>query len=101
MTQNELKRGNELVKKIEELSTNISLLDKALTHDTRGIKRFFLSCKGKGTNEMRVEGGFNYFGDNLKLDRECMELLQEHFQRKLAEANAEFESIGKGGDDNG
>ena len=98
MTHKELQRGNELVKKIKELSDNIYLLNRALTHQERGIKKFFLRLKSKDDSKMIVDGGFTYFGDYLKVDRECLEVIRDHFERKFAEATAEFESIGKGGE---
>lgn len=96
MTRYELQRGNELTEKIKELSDNISLLEYALEKESFGekIKRFLFESVNK--NEIRIGGGCICFGGTLKVDRECMELIQDYFKNKLAEAQAEFESIGKG-----
>lgn len=96
MTQYELQRGNELAEKINTISENIALLDDALWSNEKKTRRFFFSCREK--NKIHIDGGCISFGGQLKVDRECMELIRNYFQNKLAEANAEFENIGKGGE---
>ena len=96
MTKDDLRRGNELSEKIKELSDNISLLEYALEKESLSgkIKRFLFESVNR--NEIRIGGGCICFGGTLKVDRECIELIQDYFKNKLAEAQAEFESIGKG-----
>ena len=96
MTQYDLQRGNELAEKINTISENIALLDDALGSNEKKTKRFSFSCRDK--NKIHIDGGCISFGGFLQVDRECMEVLRNYFQNKLAEANAEFESIGKGGE---
>lgn len=96
MTQYDLQRGNELAEKINTISENIALLDDALGSNEKKTKRFFFSCRGK--NKIHIDGGCISFGGQLEVDRECMELIQNYFQNKLTEANAELENIGKGGE---
>lgn len=96
MTLNDLQRGNELAEKINTISENIALLDDALWSNEKKTKRFFFSCREK--NKIHIDGGCISFGGQLKVDRECMELIRNYFQNKLAEANAELENIGKGGE---
>lgn len=103
MTQFDLQRGNELTEKIKEITDNLILLDSVLEHQSsencrEKIKRFFLSCVGK--NQIHIDAACIWFGGKLKVDRECMELLRDYFKNKLAEVQAEFESIGTGGDNN-
>ncbi len=96
MTREDLQKGNELSKKIEEISENISLLDGALSKKGCGmITKFFFRDAGK--NKIHIDGGGISFGGHLTVDRECMELLKSHFETKLNEVKKEFESIGKGG----
>ena len=97
MTQNDLQRGNELDKKMKILHENISLLDYTLTEGTFGekIKRFILS--GRGKNKIHIDGDDLFFGGSLIVDRECMEVIKNYFEKKYLEARAEFENIGKGG----
>ena len=99
MTQYELQRGNELTEKIKEISDNISLLEYALGRESLSgkLKRFLFESVNK--NEIRIGGGCVCFGGTLKVDRECMELIHNYYKNKLAEAQAEFESIGKGGEE--
>ena len=94
MTLYDLKRANELMKKIEELRENISLLNDALEPRAKRDK-FFFSCKNK--NKIHIDSVGVSFGGELKVDRECMELIQNYFKKKLDEMSAEFERIGKGG----
>ena len=94
MTKQDLEQGNKLMERLNELSKNISLLNDALGHNSKTISKFFFSCKGK--NKIHIDGGFTSFGGYLTVDRECMELILNYFKNKLAETNAEFESIGKG-----
>ncbi len=96
MTEKELQLGNELSKEMEELSSNILLLNHALGHNCRETKKFFFSRRGK--NEIHIDGDFTSFSGYLKVDRECMELIRGYFENKLAEAKLEFENIGKGGE---
>lgn len=98
MTKEDLQRGNELNKRIEELYNNIFLLDHALSQRTSDgkIKRFFFSCREK--NKIHIDACGVSFGGYLNVDRECMELIKKYFENKYAEAKAEFESIGKGGE---
>lgn len=93
MTKQDLERGNQLTRKMEDLSDNIERLTQALGHNVGGIKRFFFSRKDK--NAIHIDGDFTSFAGYLKVDRECMELIKTYFENKLAEARAEFESIGK------
>lgn len=97
MTQNDLKRGIELNEKIKMLYENISLLDYALKKETWNgkIKRFAFSCRDK--NKIHIDACGISFGGVLTVDRECMELIKNYFEKKHAEAKEEFESIGKGG----
>lgn len=102
MTQYDLQRGNELTEKIKEITDNLILLNHALNKESsersgQKIKKFFLSCIGK--NEIHIDADCISFGGKLKVDRECMELIQDYFKNKLAEAQSEFENIGKGGAD--
>ena len=94
MTKQDLERGNQLMGKMEDLSKNVSLLSNALGHNCGTIERFFFACLDK--NKIKISGGFTSFGGHLTVDRECMELILNYFKNKLTEANAEFESIGKG-----
>ena len=96
MTREDLQKGNELSKKIEEICENLSLLDGALSKKNSCgiITKFFFSSNGK--NKIHIGGGGISFGGHLTVDRECMELLKSHFETKLNEAKKEFESIGKG-----
>ena len=96
MTQNELQRGNELSEEMKELSSNIALLNHALGHNCGKIKKFSFSRIRK--NEIHIDGDFTSFCGYLRVDRECMELIRGYFQNKLAEAELEFENIGKGGE---
>lgn len=96
MTLNDLKRGNELAAKINTISENIALLDDALSINEKKTEKFFFSCREK--NKIHIDGGCISFGGQLKVDRECMEVIRNYFQNKLIEANAEFENIGKGGE---
>jgi hypothetical protein len=96
MTKQDLERGNKLAEKMQELYDNISLLENALTIKERTIGRFAFSCREK--NKIHIDGGAISFGGYLTVDRECMELILNFYKTKLAEANAEFESIGKGGE---
>lgn len=97
MTKEDLQRGNELNEKIKILYENISLLDCALKKETWGekIKRFAFSCRDK--NKIHIDAGGISFGGVLTVDRECMELIKNYFEKKHTEAKEEFESIGKGG----
>ena len=96
MTLNDLQRGNELAAKIQDISDNIALLEDVLDSTGKETKRFFFSCREK--NKIHIDGGCISFGGQLKVDRECMELILNYFQNKLVEANAEFENIGKDGE---
>ena len=98
MTYNDLKRGNELTEKITEINDNIRILSNALhkREGNRVFDKFFFWCNEK--NKIRIASCGIQFGGELKIDRECMELIQNYFEKKLAEATAEFESIGKGGE---
>lgn len=96
MTEYDLQRGNELSEQMKELSSNIVLLNNALGHNCRAIKKFFFSRRGK--NEIHIDGDFTSFSGYLKVDRECMKLIRGYFENKLAEAKLEFENIGKGGE---
>ena len=95
MTLYDLQRGNELAAKINTISKNIALLDDVLDSTDKKTKRYFFSCREK--NKIHIDGGCISFGGQLEVDRECMELIRDYFQNKLMEANAEFESVGKGG----
>ena len=98
MTMYDLQRGNEIKEKIDEIKGNISLLHHVL-QDTQGKKlfdKFFFWSNGK--NKVRISSYGIAFGGELKIDRECMELIQSYYENKLAEAIAELESVGKGGE---
>lgn len=98
MTYNDLQRGNELTQEINEIKRNISILNNALhkREGNRVFDKFFFRCNEK--NKVRIASYGIQFGGELKIDRECMDLIQNYFEKKLAEATAEFESIGKGGE---
>ena len=91
MTKEDLQKGNELSKKIEEISESLSLLNGALSEKHRCgiITKFFL--RGDGKNKIHIDGGYISFCGHLTVDRECMELLKSHFETKLNEAKKEFE----------
>ena len=93
MTEFDLQRGNELAEKMKEISANISLLKNALGTDKRTIRKFFFSCREK--NKIHISGGSISFGGYLTVDRECMELIRGYYENKLAEAELEFENIGR------
>lgn len=98
MTAEDLQKGTELLKRMEELNENISILEKALECDTAigKLKKFFFRCNEH--NKISVEGGFMCFSGNLRVDREGMELLQNYFVNKLQETKIEFDNLGKGGE---
>lgn len=95
MTQYELERGNELADRMETLSMNIDHLERALNHNERRTKKFSLRSFGK--KEIKISGDCVSFGGYMSADREMLELILNHCKNKLAEANAEFERLGKGG----
>ena len=97
MTLSDLRKGNELAEKMRELNDNIMLLEYALSHSGSNgkIKRFFLSCFRK--NKIDIGGDCISFNGRLSVDRECMELLQDYFKKKLEKASSEFDNIGKVG----
>ena len=96
MTQYELERGNELADKMEMISMSIDHLERALNHNERRTKKFFLESIGKGKG-IKIVGDSVAFGGYLPADRELLELILNHYKNKLAEANDEFERLGKGG----
>lgn len=98
MTAEDLRKGTELMKRMEELNKNISILEKALASEPSfgKVKRFFFRCNEN--NRITVEGGFVRFSGDLMVDREGMELLQNHFVNKFQEAKYEFDNLGKGGE---
>lgn len=98
MTAEDLRKGNELLERIDEISRNIHIMNDALSRATMNgkIKKFSLFCRKK--NEIRIEGEFIAFADSLKVDRECMELIRSYFVTKREDLIKEFENIGKGGE---
>lgn len=96
MTLQELERGNELAYEIEKTSKSICHLERALNHNERRTKKFFLESIGKGKG-IKISGDSVAFDGYMLADRELLELILNHYKNKLVEVKAELERLGEGG----
>ena len=96
MTGEQLNRGNELKKEMQELCDQTYILRKCLHEEQprqQGkYKKFSLRFFGK--NKYEISAPCVFFTGTLTADRELLELILDYYEKKLSALKREFESLG-------
>jgi len=99
MDSNKLYQANELSKKIETAVSSLVIIKKSLEPSDEGYNRGELKKRFTFSKRELTDDKVSLSADSVKwfnavvIDREAMELLRDHYIKKLDNLNAEFEAL--------
>lgn len=108
MTKETYEKAGEMLEKINDIQTMVNRLEAISLYDpakkagtmwerTKRVCLKFLNYKRSSKEEERAGillfDGVSTYGTEVPIDDELLPILRAHYERKLAEAKAEFERL--------